>query len=76
MKIWSCHSRANIWELVPGTHAEQTAKVMIEFEKIIDKVKPDLVIVVGDVNSTVACTLVSVKKGIPVAHIEAGTEKF
>ena len=59
-----------------GTHAEQTAKVMIEFEKIIDKVKPDLVIVVGDVNSTVACTLVSVKKGIPVAHVEAGLRSF
>lgn len=55
-----------------GTHAQQTAKVMIEFEKIIELEKPDLVIVVGDVNSTVACSLTAVKLHIPVAHVEAG----
>ena len=55
-----------------GSHAEQTAKVMVEFEKVLKEVGPDLVIVVGDVNSTVACSLVSVKMGIPVAHVEAG----
>ena len=55
-----------------GTHAQQTAKIMVEFEKVLEQVHPDLVIVVGDVNSTVACSLVSVKLGIPVAHVEAG----
>lgn len=55
-----------------GTHAEQTAKIMVEFEKVLLQVRPELVIVVGDVNSTVACSLVSVKLGIPVAHVEAG----
>ena len=55
-----------------GTHAEQTARIMIEFEKVLGEVRPDLVIVVGDVNSTVACSLVSVKLGVPVAHVEAG----
>ena len=44
----------------------------MEFEKVLEEVHPDLVIVVGDVNSTVACSLVSVKLGIPVAHVEAG----
>lgn len=55
-----------------GSHAEQTGKVMIEFEKVCMCEKPDLVIVVGDVNSTVACTLAAKKSGIAVAHIEAG----
>jgi UDP-N-acetylglucosamine 2-epimerase (non-hydrolysing) len=55
-----------------GTHAQQTARIMMEFEKVLEEVHPDLVIVVGDVNSTVACSLVSVKMGIPVAHVEAG----
>jgi len=55
-----------------GTHAEQTARIMVEFEKVLERVKPDLTLVVGDVNSTVACSLVSVKMGIPVAHVEAG----
>jgi UDP-N-acetylglucosamine 2-epimerase (non-hydrolysing) len=55
-----------------GTHAEQTARIMVEFEKVLERVRPDLVIVVGDVNSTMACSLVSVKMGVPVAHVEAG----
>lgn len=59
-----------------GTHAEQTAKVMIEFEKICFEVKPDFVIVVGDVNSTLACALVSAKLGIKFAHIEAGLRSY
>jgi len=59
-----------------GSHAEQTAKVMIEFEKILLKEKPELVIVVGDVNSTVACTLVASKLNIKTAHIEAGLRSF
>lgn len=55
-----------------GTHAQQTAKVMVEFEKVIEQEKPDLVIVVGDVNSTVACSLTAVKLHIPVVHVESG----
>lgn len=59
-----------------GSHAEQTAKVMIEFEKVLIKERPDLTIVVGDVNSTVACALTSIKWEIPVAHVEAGLRSF
>ncbi len=55
-----------------GSHAEQTARVMVEFEKAMIELKPDFVIVVGDVNSTIACTLTAVKMGIPTAHVEAG----
>ena len=59
-----------------GTHAEQTGQVMMAYEKILFEVRPDLVVVVGDVNSTVACTLSAVKLGVPVAHLEAGLRSF
>ncbi len=55
-----------------GSHAEQTARVIVEFEKVLLLEKPDLVIVVGDVNSTIACALTAVKLRIKVAHVEAG----
>jgi UDP-N-acetylglucosamine 2-epimerase (non-hydrolysing) len=55
-----------------GYHGEQTGKIMIEFEKTLLKDRPDLVIVVGDVNSTMACALTAAKLRIPVAHVEAG----
>jgi len=55
-----------------GSHTEVTAKIMLAFEKIIESEKPDLIIVVGDVTSTLACTLVAIKMGIPLAHVEAG----
>ncbi len=55
-----------------GTHAEQTAKVMIEFEKVCMSENPDVVVVVGDVNSTLACSITAKKLMIRVAHVEAG----
>jgi UDP-N-acetylglucosamine 2-epimerase (non-hydrolysing) len=55
-----------------GTHAEQTARVMLAFEPCVARYKPDWVVIVGDVNSTVACALVCSKLSIPVAHVEAG----
>jgi len=55
-----------------ATHSVQTAKIMIEFEPVLDRMKPDWIVVYGDVNSTMACTLVGVKKGVRVAHVEAG----
>lgn len=58
------------------SHASQTAKIMIEFEKVILKEKPKLIIVVGDVNSTLACALVAKKLFIKVAHVEAGLRSF
>jgi len=59
-----------------GTHAEQTAQIMIAFEKVCLEKRPNLVVVVGDVNSTVACALVAAKLLIPVAHVEAGLRSF
>ena len=55
-----------------GTHAEQTAKVMIAYERLCLEQKPDWIVVVGDVNSTMACALVAAKLCIPLAHLEAG----
>ena len=55
-----------------GSHAQQTAAVMQRFEPVISQEKPDWVVVVGDVNSTLACALVCVKLGVRVAHVEAG----
>ena len=59
-------------EVGSGTHAEQTATIMSRFEPVLDADRPDWVVVYGDVNSTVACALVAVKKGIRIAHVEAG----
>ena len=59
-----------------SSHASQTAKILIEFEKQCLKRKPSLVVVAGDVNSTLACALVAVKLNIPVAHVEAGLRSF
>jgi UDP-N-acetylglucosamine 2-epimerase (non-hydrolysing) len=59
-----------------GSHTEVTAKIMVAFEKIVEAEQPDLIIVVGDVTSTLACTLVAIKMGIKVAHVEAGLRSF
>lgn len=59
-----------------GSHAIQTAKVIVAFEEVCKKEKPDLVIVVGDVNSTLACSIVAKKLYIKVAHVEAGLRSF
>ncbi|MHB2153664.1 non-hydrolyzing UDP-N-acetylglucosamine 2-epimerase [Calditrichota bacterium GD2] len=59
-----------------GTHAEQTAKIMTHFEKILNEEKPDLVLVVGDVNSTAACSMVAAKMNTKIAHVEAGLRSF
>ena len=59
-----------------GSHAVQTAEVMRRFEPALDAHRPSCVLVVGDVNSTLACTLVAVKKGVQVAHVEAGLRSY
>jgi len=59
-----------------GTHAEQTARVMLAFEPVLLKYRPEWVMVVGDVNSTLACTLTCSKLGVRVAHVEAGLRSW
>ena len=59
-----------------GTHAQQTALIMKGFEHICDELKPKLVLVAGDVNSTLACALVASKKNISIAHVESGLRSF
>lgn len=63
-------------EVGSGTHAQQTAEIMRRFEPVLDEIRPDAVLVVGDVNSTIACALVAAKKGIAVIHVEAGLRSY
>jgi UDP-N-acetylglucosamine 2-epimerase (non-hydrolysing) len=63
-------------EVGSGSHAAQTAAVMSRFEGVVLAERPDLVVVVGDVNSTMACALVCAKLSVPVAHVEAGLRSF
>ncbi len=59
-----------------GTHAQQTAAIMTAFEPVVLEHKPDAVLVVGDVNSTIACGMVAVKLGVKLVHVEAGLRSF
>lgn len=63
-------------EVGPGTHAVQTAEIMRRFEPVLDEHRASCVLVVGDVNSTLACALVANKKQIPVVHVEAGLRSY
>ena len=63
-------------EVGSGSHAAQTAQIMLKFEPICEQERPDWVVVVGDVNSSMACTLVASKLGVRVAHVEAGLRSF
>ena len=63
-------------EVGSGTHAVQTAQIMLRFESVVDAHKPSCVLVVGDVNSTLACSLVASKKNVPVVHVEAGLRSY
>lgn len=63
-------------EVGSGTHAWQTGQIMQRFEPVYQEIQPDLLVVVGDVNSTLACSLVAAKGGGRIAHIEAGLRSF
>lgn len=69
LKIPKPHFNLNVGS---GSHGEQTAKIMLGYESVLKTSKPNLCIVVGDVNSTMACAIVASKSGIPIAHVEAG----
>jgi UDP-N-acetylglucosamine 2-epimerase (non-hydrolysing) len=63
-------------EVGSGTHHYQTAEILHRFGKLVAEIKPDLILVVGDVNSTMGCALVAAKEHIPLAHVEAGLRSF
>ena len=67
--------RVNL-EVGSGSHAVQTAEIMRRFEPVLDELAPRAVLVVGDVNSTIACALVAAKKGVRIVHVEAGLRSY
>ncbi len=73
LEIPEPHENLNVGS---GSHAVQTARIMEAFEPVVQKHRPDLVLVVGDVNSTIGCAIVASKLHIPIAHVEAGLRSF
>src|ERR1700689_1587600 len=69
------HPHYNL-EVGSGTHYTQTAEIISRFGKLVQQDRPDMVLVAGDVNSTIACALVAAKERIPIAHVEAGLRSF
>src|ERR1700689_3535759 len=69
------HPHYNL-EVGSGTHYTQTAEIIVRFGELVQQDRPDMVLVAGDVNSTIACALVAAKERIPVAHVEAGLRSF
>ncbi|HEX3103636.1 MAG TPA: UDP-N-acetylglucosamine 2-epimerase (non-hydrolyzing) [Terriglobales bacterium] len=63
-------------EVGSGTHHQQTAEIIRKFGQLVEQESPDLIVVAGDVNSTMACTLVGAKEMVPVAHVESGLRSF
>ena len=59
-----------------GSHTVQTAEIMLQFEPVLKDLCPKAVLVVGDVNSTIACSLVAAKQGVPIVHVEAGLRSY
>src|SRR4051812_34597608 len=59
-----------------GTHGQQTAKILIAFERVLVDERPAAVVLAGDVNSTLGCALAAAKRGVPIAHVEAGVRSF
>ena len=77
LMIWVFRNRIYIYLGVgSANHGNQTGKIMMVFEFVLLKEKPDIVIVVSDVNSTIICSLVAVKQCVKVAHVEAGLRSF
>ena len=76
LKLWDCRLPTLICRSAPGLHGEQTGQIMIRLEPLLQRDRPDIVLVFGDVNSTVAAALCAAKLGIPVAHVEAGLRSF
>src|SRR5262245_43617075 len=63
-------------EVGPGSHAQQTAEIMRRLEPVLEARRPDVLLVVGDVNSTLAAAITAAKLAIPIAHVEAGLRSF
>ena len=63
-------------EVGSGSHGEQTGKILSLYEKVLVEDQPNMIIVFGDVNSTIACSLAAAKLGVPIGHVESGLRSF